>query len=372
MGALLIQIFGGVLLFRLTLWLFYTIQIYRINQSGRSGILRPKVSVVVANKNNAEGLRILIPQILEQQYHEFELIVIDDFSTDDSLVLLEGIDHPKFRYIKCSKDIPGKKQALTEAFLASEGDWILLTDSDCIPASPFWISSMVSCIGSDTELVLGYSPTMENRLDECQNLERRLIAVFSKMETWLTAVQYLSWARAGLPYMGVGRNMMYKKDFFYKAGGFKEFMHIPSGDDDLLVAHHAKADAIEICLGKEAYVYTSPMRSLVGYFHQKTRHIAVSKYYPVRAKILNLLFSVSLILFYLLFVAGVIFTDHQESLWADLLVFYLFLIGLTILIQKKLSGFFNCWWIPVFDFLMLFYYIIFGIAFSFKKTITWK
>lgn len=366
------QIFCGVLLFRLTLWLFYVLQIYRINQLGRSRILQPKVSVIVANKNNAEGLRILIPQILEQQYHEFELIVVDDFSTDDSLVLLEDINHPKFRYIKCSKDIPGKKQALAEAILASKGDWILLTDADCIPASPYWISKMVGCIGTDTELVLGFSPIIENQSDEFQNLEYRMVALFSKMETWLTAVQYLSWARAGLPYMGVGRNMMYKKDFFYKAGGFKQFMHLPSGDDDLLVAHHAKADATEICLDKEAYVYTSPVHSLKDYFHQKTRHIAVSKYYPARAKILNLMFSVSLILFYLLFVAGVIFTDYQRLLWADLFGFYLLLIGLTILIQKKLSGFFNCWWIPVFDFLMLFYYITFGIAFSFKKTITWK
>ena len=366
------QIFCGVLLFRVTLWLFYAAQIRRINKSERSETLQPKVSVIVANKNNAEGLRKLIPGILDQQYGSFELIVVDDFSNDFSPVLLKNIDHPKFRYIKCSKDLPGKKQALTEAISASKGDWILLTDSDCIPASPYWISKMVSCIGSDTEVVLGYSPTIENQSDECQNLECRMIAAFSKMETWLTAVQYLSWARTGLPYMGVGRNMMYKKDFFYKAGGFKDFMHLSSGDDDLLIAHHAKAGAISICLDREAYVYTSPKRSVVDYFHQKTRHIAVSKYYPAKAKIVNLLFSVSLILFYLLFVIGVIFTGFQGSLWADLLGFYLLLIGLTILIQKKLSGFFNCWWMPVFDFLMLFYFIIFGIAFSFKKTIIWK
>ena len=357
----------------MALWLFFTSQLYRHRKSTPVETGLPLVSVIVANKNNAEGLKRLIPVVLKQDYPHFQMIVVDDFSTDHSLEVLQSVENTKFSYIQCSKDIPGKKQALTEAIAASRGEWILLTDADCIPASDEWISGMAHHISDKTDLVLGYSPALLDSLtNDKSKVETQFVSVFARAETWLTGVQYLSWAQAGVPYMGVGRNMMYSKAFFEKAGGFSEFFHIPAGDDDLLIAHHAKSETTAVSLDENTFVYTSPETSLKDYYNQKLRHIGVSKYYPLRAKLVNLLFSGSLLMFYFTCFAVFLFVENNTLILSWLAVFYLLLILNTIMIQKKLPGYFNCWWMPVFDFLMFYYYLVFGITFNFKKNTKWR
>src|SRR5690606_7881088 len=131
-------------------------------------------------------------------------------------------------------------------------------------ASANWLKGMQKPIDEAAEIVLGYSPYFKKR-----NLLNALI----RFETFFTAVNYLSFALKGMPYMGVGRNMAYKKSLFFKSKGFAAHMHIPSGDDDLFVNANATSQNTTIQIYKETHVWSEPKTSFLAYLRQKKRHI---------------------------------------------------------------------------------------------------
>src|SRR5581483_1786901 len=126
----------------------------------------------------------------------------------------------------------GKKFALTMGIKASKNEYLLFTDADCRPASANWITRMAVNFNRSTEIVLGYSPYQS---------AGGLLNSFIRFETIRTAINYLSAALAGNPYMGIGRNLAYTKTLFFKNKGFASHMHVMSGDDDLFVNENATA-----------------------------------------------------------------------------------------------------------------------------------
>ena len=250
------------------------------------------VSVVVCAKNEAENLKKILPSLALQDHTSFEIILIDDASTDKTLNEMLAFEKAhlnsafKVTIIPIKKrDSNGKKTALAEGILAAQYPYVLLTDADCQPASKRWISHMSAYFSEKTAIVLGYGAYEKTNNSFLNKLIR--------FETLLTALQYFSYALNGKPYMGVGRNLAYKKEAFIKAGGFNEHAHIKSGDDDLFVSQIASHTNTSICDHKESFTLSKPHTHLKQWIRQKRRHITTATHYRFETKFLLSLFFFS-------------------------------------------------------------------------------
>ncbi len=327
------------------------------------------VSVVVCAWNELEHLRELIPLLLKQDYPDFEVIIVDDRSNDEcyDFLLYEALKYENLRLVRINHSpdhITEKKYALTLGIKAARKELILLTDADCRPATNQWIREMQQSMTEGKEIVLGFSP---------YEVKNGLLNFFIRYETFYTAVQYFSFALAGFPYMGVGRNLMYKKSLFVRYNGFYSHQQIVGGDDDLFVSQVANQQNVSICLQPDAFTVSAPKTTFREWYRQKKRHLSVGKYYKRRNKTLLGLLSISQVGFWLSFVALLVF--GQAYLIPVLVAFAARMVALTIIldkIHKKLDGTFDWYLIPIFDFLYIFYYLFTGISAFFTKKIQWS
>lgn len=313
------------------------------------------ISVVVVFKNEDQNLKQLIPKLLSQDYPYFEIILCDDFSTDGSYNYLKSIEDNKVKVIKAMQNLPGKKQALTEAVAQASGDYILVTDADCYPISDSWVSLMANHV-EDKQFLLGYSPHLKST---------GWLNKFIRYETYLTALQYLSYALAKVPYMGVGRNMLYKKEVFTNSNALLESSDLVSGDDDIFVNAEATGENTKIILNENSFVYTYPSKNLGAFFKQKSRHITTSTVYKLHHKILLGLYSISHFLLYSLGIYGLLSGPNQIILIVVLIVLIIkWMIAsktMSILACKDLILVF-----PILDFMMACYYVILAPSIFFK------
>lgn len=208
-------------------------------------------------------------------------------------------------------------------------------------------------MSGDTEIVLGFGP-----LEEAPNLMNKFI----RFEAVYTATQYLSFALAGMPYMGVGRNLAYRKSLFQKEGGFKKHEHIASGDDDLFINAVATKHNTRIQLDPDTFVYSKPKTSWHSYIRQKRRHFSTGQEYQLHHKALLGLLAVSHFLHYIL---GGLIVIYKFSIIFALLGYTVrmcVVMAFSSLIFKKLKHLKLLVWLPVFDALLILFYVIFAPA----------
>ncbi len=242
----------------------------------------PGVSIIVCARNEYKNLIELLPLLNAQAYPTFEVLVMDDRSTDGTGTYLENdIAHlSHVRFIKIDKEhrhVTPKKYALTIALKKAIYPTVLLTDADCRPASPNWLTGMVSPLNSARkDIVLGFSP-YESRPG--------LLNLLIRSETLFTAVQYLSLALAGWPYMGVGRNLAYRTRTFFTNKGFYTHKNVLGGDDDLFINEVATGRNTAICVNPATFTWSKPKETWDDWRTQKRRHLNVGKYYKPGHKI---------------------------------------------------------------------------------------
>lgn len=327
------------------------------------------VSIIIATRNQMEMLKAHLPHWLSQDYPQFQVIVVNDGSWDETPDLLKAMaaDNSKLKVVTLNIDEryhKGKKFALTMGIKAADYNWLLFTDTDCIPSSNQWIRRMMQSRLESTEIVLGYSPYQR---------KNSLINLFIQYETFLTAQQYLSSALAGMPYMGVGRNLMYSKELFFRYKGFASHQHILSGDDDLFVNETATPENTAVCYHTEASVYSVPKNTLGEWIRQKNRHLSTAKYYKWLHQWTLGTWSVVQFLFYALLAALLIAFPEQ---WQVPCILY----GSKMLIQfviygvnmKKLQLLFLLPFMPLLDVALLLYYLTVGLDGFFSKPQTWN
>ncbi|PHI21566.1 transmembrane glycosyltransferase [Lewinellaceae bacterium SD302] len=285
-----------------------------------SADIAPPVSVIICCRNEAERLAKYLSLILEQDYPNFEVVVVDDFSSDSTAKVVADLQcsYDKLRLVRPEKPTrPGKKDALTFGIVQARHSILLLTDADCAPVSHHWIREMAGPFQLDTiELVIGYSPY--RRRSDWLNL-------FQRFETTYTAFQYLGLARIGLPYMAVGRNVAYRKTFFQRAGGLESHAHLAGGDDDLLVSHHARSEATAIVTHSAARTISDPATDWLDYWQRKMRHVGVGVAYPFLPKFLIGGLALSHLLWYGLMFYGVL-AGEITPWWLGLIVLRLLLV----------------------------------------------
>jgi cellulose synthase/poly-beta-1,6-N-acetylglucosamine synthase-like glycosyltransferase len=249
------------------------------------------LSIIIAARDEAGNLRNHLPLWLAQERDELEIIVVNDGSLDETAAVLDAFAarDARLRVIHLPQSV-GKKNALAAGIREAKHDLLLFTDADCRPASNRWASEMASCFTPGVQIVLGYGG-----YERKSGLLNRLI----QMETGLTAARYVAWYLWKRPYMGVGRNLAYRKSFWRARGGFSGHEDLPFGDDDLFVLAHARAKETAVCLDPAAFTYSLPPDSWRDWFRQKKRHFKTAVRYPKGLKVFLASEFLSLYVFWL-------------------------------------------------------------------------
>ncbi len=336
-------------------------------KTSESGKLEP-VSIIICARNEAKNLRKHLFSVLDQTYPEFEVIVVNDCSWDDSGAFLEQVE-AKYKNLRVltiveqEKYRHGKKFALTLGIKAAKHELLLLTDADCLIPGKNWLSTMQNNFDSKSDLVLGYGAYKKQ-----PGLLNRLI----RFDTFYTALQYFSYSMMGMTYMGVGRNIAYRKSLFFKNKGFASHQHILSGDDDLFVNQVATKTNIKLELDPQAFTYSEPKTSFWDWFLQKKRHYSTGKFYKSKHKLTLGIFGLSHFVFY----TSIIVLAILNCEWHLLVILFLIrLISQMIIFGKamKVLGESDVLWLaPLFDFFNFIFYPLLTVINLIFKVDKWK
>ncbi len=322
------------------------------------------LSVIIAARNESKNLQNNLRSILEQDYPNFEVVVVNDCSWDDSQKVLEELQH-EYKHLHVSqlfeqeKYPTGKKFAVTIGIKSAKNDLLVFTDADCIPKNNQWLRHIQSKFEESKEIVLGYSP---------YHKESGFLNLYIRFETFMTALLYMSMALMKNPFMGVGRNLAYRKDLFFRHKGFANHQHILSGDDDLFVNEAATSNNVAIEINEESFVGTAPKKDYAAWSRQKSRHMTTGKFYKSKHKQTLGIYYMSLMLFYGALTATLILNIQT---WPIVLGIYLLrLISQEIvfyLAAKKLKCTSILVALPILDLLYVFYLLVFGAKGLFAK-----
>ncbi len=258
------------------------------------------ISVVVCAHNNQAGLEKLLPLLISQREVLFEIVIVNDRSTDRTKSWLAE-QQKQFAQLtvvtiqETPSDWNSKKYALSQGIKATKHPLIALTDSDCLPLSDQWLSHVEEQLRtSDKNIFLGYSP-----YEEQPGLLNKII----QTETLFTALQYLSLANAGHTYMGVGRNLGYRKSFIEEHLDNFPFQNHMGGDDDLLINQLSTGKDAVVSFESQSFVLTFPPATFNAWWRQKRRHLSAGiQYKPATRRLLGT-YWLSASLFWLTFIA---------------------------------------------------------------------
>ncbi len=325
------------------------------------------VSIIICAKNEDENLTEFLPKILTQEYPEFEVIVVNDCSYDNTENVIDEFAKifPNLRKANIKEDPyykHGKKFAMLVGIKAAKHNHLLFTDADCYPASDQWLKEMAAGFSAEREIVLGYGA-----YEKQKGFLNKLI----RYDAFIIAVQYLSAAIKKKPYMGVGRNLAYTKELFFKEKGFSKHYHIHSGDDDLFVNQAADANNTEICLNKDAVTYSKPEKTFRQWNIQKTRHLTTAPLYTGGSKSKIAFNYFSQYFFYLSLIP--LFFSVSTLLLIPILLVVKMIVQLLVLNKaaKKLNEKDLLTGSVFYELLLLFIYPIFHISKLFYKPNKW-
>jgi poly-beta-1,6-N-acetyl-D-glucosamine synthase len=353
-------------------WFFYSRIAFKTPQKANASIESDlPVSVVICARNEFENLKNNLHLVLEQKYPLYEVILVNDFSEDDSYFFLKSLQekHDHFNVINLRENVnffAGKKLALALGIKSAKYDTILLTDADCAPASQNWISEMMSAFNDNTEIVLGYGGYRK-----LKGFLNNLI----RFDTVSIAVQYMGFALAGKPYMGVGRNLAYKKELFFRSGGFTSHYKINSGDDDLFVNKNAKRNNTQIAIHPDSFTISEPKKSFGAWFKQKKRHLSTGGYYKAGDKFRLGLLAFSNTMFYISLIVFLALAQSFLTLYiAAGLVFLKFfsLVFIYYYAGKRFNEPKLFLYSPIFDMIFAFLNPVFAISNLFYRKNKWK
>ncbi len=367
-GQIIFIVFCVVAAVQIFYYLFFFRRLAFYEPPLKTANISQPVSVIICARDEADNLAKNLPGILVQDYKTtHEIIVVNDNSTDETKYVIDEYKKSFKNLVNIeltqeAKLIMGKKFPLSMGIKSAKYETLILTDADCVPASEFWVDHVQQAYHENTEVVLGYGAYHKK-----QGLLNKLI----RFETFHSALQFFSYALAGIPYMGVGRNLSYKREVFMRNKGFSSMNMIPSGDDDLFINKVANKHNTAIMIDPASHTLSEAKKTWNDWMRQKYRHYTTSKYYKPIHKFLLGLYSLSLLLFYPLFAASVV----MHTWWLALSV-----LGLRLLIQaiilyktmKKLNEK-DLWpFFILFDIWMFFYFLITVPALWKKPKQTWN
>lgn len=326
------------------------------------------VSVVIAARNEGDKLEKLVDSIFKQSHSDFELIIILDRCSDNSLDLMKKLEkqYPSLKTLIVDylpDHFSPKKYALTLGIKRAKNECVLLTDADCLPKSTLWITKMSQAFTESTDFVVGYSPHKNS-----PGWLYRLIAY----ETFITGFKYLTTAIIHRPFMAVGRNLVLRKSFFLKINGYNKYQHVQGGDDDLLVQYHATSNNTQVVFEEDSQTHSTAKNNWNDYYYQKIRHLGIGKYYIRSSKIshtINWLVTLSL------WVSFCILAAVRPSFFPLYLIFFGYLLAKALtywLVKRKMDNGFLNWSFPILELAHLFVMPVFVIGGRVTTKVKWK
>ena len=360
--------FVAVTVVQLFYYLYFFRRVAFFHPSPKEQSQQHPVSVIICARDEDENLARHLPGVLVQDYTTtHEVIVVNDNSIDDSKYILAELKKTfkKLQVVDLEQEaklIAGKKYPLSIGIKEAKHEIVLLTDADCVPATDKWVYKMQDAFHNGVEVALGYGA-----YHKAPGFLNKAI----RFETFHTALQYFGYALAGKPYMGVGRNLAYRKDVFFRNKGFSAINHIPSGDDDLFINRVANSHNTAVVLDPEAFTLSAPKQTWKDWKRQKSRHYSTGKFYKKGHQFLLGLYTATYFFFYPLFVLSLLFFDWRLAL----IPLGLRLLTLAIVWHKAMKrlgeedlfGGFLLW-----DIWLFFYYIIFAPSLWRKPRKTWN
>lgn len=320
----------------------------------------PPVSVIICARNEAHCLKHNLPLILSQRYHPFEVIVINDGSTDDTATILAsfGKTYAHLKTEETTMGKCGKKAALSLGATIATHDIFAFTDGDCKPSSDQWLASMMAPFSSGYDVALGPAPF---------TVKPGFVNAFSRFEGGLTYLLYGSAALLGRPFMGVGRNMVVSRQIFDR------FQKVPnlyiSGDDDLLINSLSASIKVWLVKNSEAFMYSESPTTFSDLVRQKRRHVSVSWQYKWRDQLRLLLYAGSLWMHYM----AIFFLAALGQIGLALTLYLIRLTIVTYQSNKTMPDYTKREMriLPVLDAAFILYYPIIGILLCLNRPRRW-
>ena len=306
--------------------------------TGKATQLMQKVSVIIVSENEVDSLSENLPVVLEQDFFDYEVIVVNNGSTDESDVLLRSLElrYPNLyhTYLPYSNDkkMDRRKLALTIGVKAAKGDILLFTEPYCKPVSKNWIASMVNELSSDKDVVLGYSYFKENK---------KFFNRLARFDNLLFSMQCICSVFNKKPYIGNYRNLLFRKHLFFDHKGYASLLNIESGED-LFISRIMDESNTSVSLVQDSFMETD-IEGLSLWRQIKRSFFSIRPYLNKRVTTLFSLEAITRSVFYLLFIALVVYSIFFSQ-WALLgLSVFLFLLRLTaqLVILNKSSQYFS-------------------------------
>ncbi|MGX1024875.1 glycosyltransferase [Psychroflexus sp. MBR-150] len=289
-----------------------------------------KLSVIIAAKNEANLLKKNLPFILKQHHPEFEIVIVNDQSDDETLNILktfaQNYSNLKIVNIKDGK-ASSKKNAVQKGIEIAKYEHLVFTDADCKPLSHNWLSEIQHYYKDKNSIILGFSPYQKKR-----GFLNQLI----RFETFITALNYFAYSNSGMSYMGVGRNLAYTKSLYNSLNGFKSHQHILSGDDDLFINQASASANFRLCLNPKTYVESQPETSFKSWLAQKRRHITTAPHYKVLHKYLLAFQYLTRLMFWGFVLPSTILFEIENELSGWYISLLLVLLCTKMLINRKI------------------------------------
>lgn len=346
--------------------IFQKLAFAKIHSQKEQGQPEP-VSVIIAARNEEKNLPGLLVALSDQTHPAYEVIVVNDRSTDTTEAILASFsDHLEYLKTLNISELPegwtGKKHAIQQGIDASSHDLLLFTDADCIPASDTWISEMTAGFEKETDIVLGFSPYKS---------APGFLNQFIRFETLHTALLYLSNALAGRPYMGVGRNLAYRKTLFTKSG-FGGDEKYTGGDDDIFVNRHATGKNTNLVISPESQMISVPENSWPAYLKQKIRHLSAGKRYHKKDQTNLFNFSLATLVGWILFIYLLLVVENKALILVPFAVRSLSFYSIFTRSGQKLKVKLAYWALPLFDLCYTIGYPVVGLIALTAKRIKWS
>ncbi len=368
----LLQILFYLLLFVSALQLYFLlfIQLRLSRYSSKNKTEKPNlpVSVIVYTKNEIEHLQNHLQSILDQEYPDFEVVVVKDTACEETAAVLRSFCalNPRLKVVQVPEQDRyrrNKKFALSMGIKAAKNEHLVFTESDSQPCSEHWLKEIMCNFDEQTEFVISY--VQYARLP-------RFLNSFFKYDTLMGACDRLAYAAAGKAYAGDGRNMAYLKSVFFKAKGFASHMHIPLGEDQLFVNQHANSKNTKIEIGPGAQVISFREYDVMKYLQEKIDKMMVSRSFSFMDQFKLRLQKGSGILFYAALISLLVLGFD----WRILLSIYLFRTIVYAFVYAKLFNQLKYnelrWFFPFLDFFYQFYLLLLSFMLLFKTKPQWK
>ncbi len=340
---IILLIFGITLIIQLLYhWgVFSKVAFYKDKRRPKTDDELEPVSIVLCARDAYEYLTELVPVLLNQDYPDFEIVIVNDCSDDETEEYLKDLERRETRIkpVQLKQHLNffnGKKFPLSMGIKSAQNDLIVLTDCNCMPTNDQWLRSVVNCYGKNTEVVIGYSPFVR---------KKGLLNSLIRFDAVQNALLYLSAALKGHPYMGIGKNLSYRKELFYRNKGFTSHYITSVGDDDLFVSQVATKKNTEVLIDPDNTILTTPTGSFHQWMRQKSGRYSTVRQYNARTRTMLSLFYISQFLFYVSFIALIALCAKPafaitggEVFYIPILVFFFLLrFGSQLFIYHKAS-----------------------------------